>query len=221
MLVPFVKNCLPKITSYLHNPFVNINFNNKALLPFIAYNIIIGPHGITDLIYAIEYKKIFQLVGVYSSTMMFFNWLHIKQYERVINTLFMSLSAFHFKNDVPINNKYIQLFFSVLFVSSLKTIGLPAFLLYMCLLHVPNHYLTYFDLLKKHKILSFLTIITTMITLSNNNLLNESYTPNIVKSIIISHILYEELFLKEKHKNVLKIFLSNNYNSGKNMAIYI
>lgn len=222
MLVPFVKSYLPKITSYLHNPFVNVNFNNNALLPFIAYNVIIGPHGITDLIYAIEYKKIVQLIGVYSSTITFFNWLHINQYERIINILFVSLSAFHFKKDVPINNKYIQLFFSILFVANLKTIGLPIFLLYMCLLHVPNHYLTYFDLLKKQKILSFLTIITSIITLcNNNNLLSEQQTPNIIKSIIMAHIFYEELYSKEKHKNLLNFFSNNDYNNGKIMALYI
>tara|TARA_B100000424_G_scaffold236251_1_gene201072 strand:+ start:4016 stop:4681 length:666 start_codon:yes stop_codon:yes gene_type:complete len=221
MIVPFVKNCLPNINTYLHNPFININFNNNLLLPFIAYNVIIGPHGITDLIYAIEYKKIVQLLGVYTSTITFFNWLHVNQYEKIINTLFITLSTIHFKNDIPINNKYIQLFFSILFVGNLKSIGLPIFLLYMCLLHVPNHYLTYFDLLKKNKILFFSTITTSIITLCSNNLLTRQPNSNMIKAVIVSHILYEELYSKEKHKNILNYFSNNDYNNGKNMALYI
>ena len=221
MIVPFVKNCLPNINTYLHNPFINVNFNNNLLLPFIAYNVIIGPHGITDLIYAIEYKKIVQLLGVYTSTITFFNWLHVNQYEKIINTLFITLSTIHFKNDIPINNKYIQLFFSILFVGNLKSIGLPIFLLYMCLLHVPNHYLTYFDLLKKNKILFFSTITTSIITLCSNNLLTRQPNSNMIKAVIVSHILYEELYSKEKHKNILNYFSNNDYNNGKNMALYI
>ena len=221
MIVPFVKNCLPNINTYLHNPFININFNNNLLLPFIAYNVIIGPHGITDLIYAIEYKKIVQLLGVYTSTITFFNWLHVNQYEKIINTLFITLSTIHFKNDIPINNKYIQLFFSILFVGNLKSIGLPIFLLYMCLLHVPNHYLTYFDLLKKNKILFFSTITTSIITLCSNNLLTRQPNSNMIKAVIVSHILNEELYSKEKHKNILNYFSNNAYNNGKNMALYI
>jgi len=222
MLVPIIKCYLPKAVNYLNNPFTNVHFNNNAILPFIAYNVIIGPHGITDLIYAIEYKKIFQLISVYASTLTFFNWLHIMRYDQIINTLFITLSAIHFKNDVPINNKYVQLFISALFVSNLKTIGLPIFLLYMCLIHVPNHYLTYLDLLKQNKKISFLTIIASILTLcSNNNLLNNVQSPTIIKAIIVSHILYEELYSKEKHKNFLNLFLENDYTNGKIMAIYI
>lgn len=213
MIVPVFKT----VKNIVYNPFTNINFNNQAILPFIAYNIIIGPHGIVDLLYAYEYKKVFQLVSVYGINSIFFKWLHIKKYETVINSIFLTLSAIHFRNDIPINNKYIQLFFSIFFLLNLKTIGLPIFLLYMCLLHVPNHYLTYKDLMAKYKYLSYLMISSVSILLCHNqdHIKNTSW---LIKSIIISHILFEELYSKEKHKNILNHIFNNN---GKNMAIYI
>lgn len=213
MIVPVFKT----VKNIVHNPFTNINFNNKAMLPFIAYNIIIGPHGIIDLLYAYEYKKVFQLVSVYSLNSFFIRWLHIKKYETVINSIFLTMSAIHFRNDVPIDNKYIQLFVSTLFILNLKIIGLPLFLLYMCLLHVPNHYLTYKELISSYKYLSYLIISSVSILLCNNqhHIENSSW---LIKSVIISHILFEELYSKEKHKNILNHIFNNN---GKNMAIYI
>jgi|TARA_Y100000992_G_scaffold161670_1_gene108292 hypothetical protein len=214
MIVPILKN----VKNIIHTPFSNINFYNKATLPFIAYNIIIGPHGITDLLYAIEYKKILQFTSVYCLNSVFFRWLHIKQYESIMNAVFLSLSAIHFRNDVPINNKFIQLFFSTLFVLNLKTLGLPVFLFYMCFLHVPNHYLTYKELMSKHKYLSYLIISSVSVFLCNsqNCIENNSW---LIKSIIISHILFEEIHVKQKHRNVLHhIFYNDN---SKNMAIYI
>ena len=215
MLIPLIKYT----KNIVYNPFLNINFYNKAALPFIAYNVIIGPHGFTDLLYAFEYKKMFQYFGIYSFCSIFFNWLHVNQYNSVINSLFLSLSVIHFKNDVPVSNKYIQLFLSVLFVSNLDKIGLPIFLLYMTFLHVPNHYLTYANLMRKYKYLSYFLITALSIFLCNNNKLIESNNSWIVKSIITSHILFEELYVKEKHKNILnKLF---QFDNSRNMAIYI
>lgn len=216
MIVPVLNN----VKHIIKNPFLNINFYNKAAIPFIAYNIIIGPHGVTDLLYAFEYKKIFQLITVYSFTSLFSRWLYIKQYETVINSLFLVLSSIHFKNDIPINNKYIQLFFSTLFVLNLKTIGLPVFLLYMSLIHVPNHYLTYNELTSKYKYLSYFMLSFVSILLCKNYATINENTSWIVKSLIISHILFEELYSKKKHKNILNYLFYKN-DSGKNMAIYI
>ena len=212
MIVSTLKNII-------HSPFTNINFYNRATLPFIAYNIIIGPHGITDLIYALKNKKILQLFGVYSFSSYFFNWLHIKQYESISNSLFLGLSAIHFKDDIPINNKYIQLFLSVLFIANLKTIGLPIFLLYMCLVHVPNHYLSHKDLLSKNKSLSYILISSVSLLLCNSQNHIEHNTW-FIKGIIASHILFEELYCREKHKNILNHIFNNNDKSN-NMAIYI
>lgn len=211
MIVSTIKNIII-------NPFNNINFYNKAAFPFIAYNIIIGPHGITDLIYALEYKKSLQYIGLYSFSSIFFRWLYIQQYESISNSLFMGLSAVHFKNDIPINNKYIQLFLSILFVVNLKTIGLPVFLLYMCLLHVPNHYLTHKDLLSRNKSLSYFLIssISLLLCGNQNSITNNNW---LVKGIIVSHILFEELYCRENHKNILTKFFNNN--KSNDMAIYI
>ena len=95
---------------------------------------------------------------------------------------------------------------------------IPVFLFYMCLLHVPNHYLTYKELMSKYKYLSYLIISCVSIFLCNsqNCIENNSW---LIKSIIISHILFEEIHVKQKHQNILhRIFYNDN---SKNMAIYI
>ena len=79
---------------------------------------------------------------------------------------------------------------------------------YMTFAHVPNHYITNFYYLKKTPILSsIILIITTMIiaflntTFLNINkqcMLNNPLTHAFIKAIIVSHVIYQEMFIHNK-----------------------
>lgn len=212
---------LPIFKQSLHNPFLYLSCKIPLIIPAIACNVIIGPHGITDLIHAIEYKKIFKLLSVYGSSVTFFRFMQINSYENTMNSIFLMISALHFRHDVPLQNNFMQLFFTILFTMNLDKIGFPLFLVYMSFLHVPNHYLTYSDLIKKRKRLSYLSILFISIILScttynTMNLYNNK--KYLLEGFITGHIIYEELYSKNKKRNLLIDLFRDD---GKNMAIYI
>lgn len=216
MILSLVKNVIK-------NPLQNIIVQPSNILPFIACNMIIGPHGITDLIYAIRKHKKTELILTYGATIFTFDILFVENRINIINTIFLFSSIVHFKHDFPFEDEMLQLFTSALFVFNLHKIGMLPFLIYMSFIHVPNHYLTLNKLLKKNKVFSFLSIslisfILCVISINNPTLIYESFYQNFLKSIIVSHIAYEEFFINYKKKNILKSIFKNNQN---NMAIYI
>ena len=216
MILSLVKNVI-------NNPLQNIIVQPTNILPFIACNMIIGPHGITDLIYAIRKDKKTELILTYVTTIFMFDFLFVENRINIINTLFLFSSIVHFKHDFPFEDEMLQLLTSALFVFNLHKIGMLPFLMYMSFIHVPNHYLTLHTLLKKNKVFSFLSIslisfILCVTSINNPTLIYNSFNQNFIKSIIVSHIVYEEFFIKYEKKNILKSIFKNDQN---NMAIYI
>ena len=214
---------LPLIKKVINNPLQNIIVQPTNILPFIACNMIIGPHGITDLIYAIRKDKKTELILTYVTTIFMFDFLFVENRINIINTLFLFSSIVHFKHDFPFEDEMLQLLTSALFVFNLHKIGMLSFLIYMSFIHVPNHYLTLHTLLKKNKVFSFLFIslisfILCVTSINNPTLIYNSFYQNFIKSIIVSHIAYEEFFIKYEKKNILKSIFKNDQN---NMAIYI
>lgn len=200
MIVPLLKKSI-------QSSFTNIPIKIKTIGPFIAYNVIIGPHGITDLIHAFEYKKIINLLVTYGICLTFSKFIQINKYENIMNNLFLLLSALHFRHDIPVKNNYLQFFLTLLFVLNLNTIGTNTFLIYMTFLHVPNHYLTYSKLIEKHNKLSYLCIFSISFILCtinyNNNFLFNYKMKHVFQGLIIGHIMYEEIFTNEKKRNFL------------------
>ena len=101
MILPLVKN----VIKY---PLQNIIVQSTNILPFIASNFIIGPHGITDLIYAIRKNKKTELFLTYGATIFMFDFLFVENRINIINTIFyfqvqyILNMIFHLKQNVAI-----------------------------------------------------------------------------------------------------------------------
>ena len=125
----------------------------------------------------------------------------------LLDIIFLTSSVIHFKRDFPINKfipRYIVtscfLLFSILYSYNLL-------ICYMLFIHVPNHYKLNWTFLKKDKtftasIITLTTIIFLLIGEKYDNLIYTSYMIDLFKGIIISHIVYEEMYIFKDLKKV-------------------
>lgn len=183
------------------------------LVPFIVKNII-APHGITDISHALMTNN--------NKELFFINLFNVGFVETVVTPLnlstqydiiFFIATIIHFKDDfsnIKIKNfvfpKYIS---STLFIAICLLInkiipynlGYDLLLGYMTIVHVPNHYRENWFHIKKDIILNFLIIMFTIaffngISDSFPELINNSHMISVSKAIIISHIFYQEKYIK-------------------------
>ena len=193
MLIPHI---VPKVANFLtvHSPLI--------------ISTVIAPHGMTDLIHAYEHKKMQDLFRVnllcIASACLgdFFHW------PQVIDACFVLASIFHFRHDMPKIKNIPPYLFSALLVLNFEKIGIAAFLMYMCFIHVPNHYKQYSDLIEKHRVLttamiSYAACVFGYITLYHPSLVSSSLMANMVKMIIVSHIVYEEVYDKKMLNKIM------------------
>ena len=191
--------------SFIITPHIN-NLHGGILTPIIYQHIITGiiaPHGITDLSHSIQENKVKELLSIYSITNI--GSFCISQFNDNIKLLldisFLSLSIIHFRHDMPVINNTPKYLWSCLLLYISIIYNYDIFMLYMCLSHVPKHYLTNWKYIKKNKWFNIILITTTTILcylLGNNYLdliINNIFYLNIVKSIVISHIIYQELYI--------------------------
>tara|TARA_B100000035_G_scaffold294256_1_gene284381 strand:+ start:5499 stop:6032 length:534 start_codon:yes stop_codon:yes gene_type:complete len=161
---------------------------------------IIAPHGITDLIHAEQNKNIVSLLNIYVSTNSLFFFLETVHLSEIINVILFTSSIVHFQRDVPIENKNVRYFFTASMLLYFIFINSSNIFIYLSLIHVPNHYKNSWYFLKNNKIKTFLILIlTTTVSLVFGMNYYELYENpmifDIIKGIIISHILYEELYI--------------------------
>ena len=182
-------------------------FNN--IVPILT-TAVIAPHGMTDLIHAENNNKIMQLFRInilcVASSMIF----HFADFDTLTNILFMTSSAIHFRHDFPVKNEFLKLCASSFLVLNAQNIGIEAFILYMCFIHVPNHYTIYKNMIKEHfsksfTYISMCAIISTLYFYSNSNIMYDENIFTISKALIISHIIYEELYTKNNTIEYSKI----------------
>ena len=168
--------------------------------PFIKKAIvknIIAPHGITDIMHSFQHNTTSNLlfingVSCYSSLLLNNNI----DYNNFINIFFLFTSIIHFRHDMPVI-KYIPRY--IISTSLLISIYFnhDIFYIYMTLLHVPKHYITNFSYIKSNlKLNIFILLFTTYsINVLDNIILLYPVLINIFKNIVISHIIYQELFI--------------------------
>jgi hypothetical protein len=176
-------------------------------LPLIkcAINGIIAPHGITDIIHAQQNYLIPQLFSINGLTILSSVLLHKYHLKNVLNVLFISSSIIHFRRDFP-KNKFIP---RILFSSILLLISIfynhNILLFYMLVIHVPNHYNLNWKYLKNEKIqtISTLSISTALFLIIGNNFDFLTLTP-LIKGLIISHVIYGEIFIFNFNFNFAK-----------------
>tara|TARA_Y100000816_G_scaffold111469_1_gene78001 strand:- start:390 stop:941 length:552 start_codon:yes stop_codon:yes gene_type:complete len=179
---------------------------NKAIVIKYLTNGIIAPHGITDYIHAIDTNNKLQLNLIYLTTTSSCLYLDIMNQNFLINSMFILTSVVHFQRDFPINDNNFRYFLTFLLLILSIEFNIDLLYLYMIFLHVPNHYKMNMDLLKKYTKESIITIslCSFLFLLIGDKYDNIFYGEliNFVKGIIISHILYGELYIyREKIEN--------------------
>lgn len=190
------------IPSVIQTPLLNI-------VPLLT-TAVIAPHGMTDLIHAENNNKVMQLFRInilcVASSMLF----HVANFDTLTNVLFMTSSAIHFRHDFPVKNEFLKLSASSFLVLNSQRIGVEFFILYMCFIHVPNHYTIYKNMIKENfaksfSYISICAIVTTFYFYSNGELMYDENIFTIGKALIISHIIYEELYTKNNTIEYSKI----------------
>jgi hypothetical protein len=176
---------------------------------------VISPHGITDLSHSISnnlYPTLFkiQAVTIISSAIANSNNL-----SYLTDTAFLVSSIYHFRNDftdLNINNfKIPKIITSALFIISCilydkflpYELGIDTIVLFMTLFHVPNHYKNNWKHIQKEPLLNFfiITFFTAFVngaTTLNPQLIFDSNAMTLIKSITISHIIYSEIYVRDK-----------------------
>ena len=177
----------------------------KYLIHKIALKHIIAPHGLTDIIHAIEYKNMHKLLLSYgSSGLTAYTFFRT---PKILDICFLFFSILHFRTDMPqwgIRNRFsaytiqtIQSSFLVFLFLLGKSYNV--FLFFMCFLHVPKHYKDSFVYVRKHPKL-FLLLFSIF------QLFNVSIIPitrnwvTAIETVIVGHILYHELFVRTQIK---------------------
>ena len=103
----------------------------------------------------------------------------------------MTSSAIHFRHDFPVKNEFLKLCASSFLVLNAQKIGMDIFILYMCFIHVPNHYTIYKNMIKENFSKSFsyiliCAIVTTFYFYSNGELMYNENVFTISTALIIS-----------------------------------
>jgi len=182
----------------------------KSILLKYSIPVIVAPHGCTDLVHAIQNNHIISLCKIQTVSFVT-SWLLTKMDKiQTLDTIFIIASIIHFKRDIPkiynISRSFIVC--CMLFIANYYTPYL--FNYYMILMHVPNHYLSNLHYLKKTPYLSLATLIINtflIVTLFNKfyiSSINNSLIHIIIKGVIISHIIYQEIFIHNNNNNNYK-----------------
>lgn len=173
------------------------------IVPFITKSII-APHGITDLSHSILTNNLNNLIKIYGINFSITN-LIINRFQNpyLINSILLFSSVLHFNHDfnnyIYFNNKYNSfILLSIILFLSVKNNLLLFF--YMIIFHIPNHYKINMFHIKKLKKLNiilylFITLIIFYLDINHKYLYFNKFFINNIKSIIISHILYQELYI--------------------------
>ena len=174
--------------------------------PIIYQNIISGiiaPHGITDLFHARQNNYMKQLLSINiacASSSMLLSTIHDPYF--ILDSSFFISSLIHFRHDMPKvfpSSNYVSSF--LLLMTSI-CYNHDIFFLYMLLTHVPHHYYMNKNVIKENAkfnlSLLFLTTISCLYGSHAFNIFDSTFMYNLSQGIVISHIIYEELYI---HKN--------------------
>ena len=193
-VIKLVKN--PEFTNVIKKEIIEPNFFKYITAGLIA------PHGITDYIHALNNNNLKNLSSIYIISVLLFYSLNYLEKVRVINNLFIAFSIIHFRRDFHIiNNKFLQFLLSSIIVY-VNIFSDKIIYFYLTLFHVPNHYISLWDHLLVNKYRSFfiISLFTSFSLISTYYLIDEKIMKNnllkdILKGIIVAHIIYQEKFV--------------------------
>ena len=192
----------------------------KSILIKYSIPLIVAPHGCTDLVHAIQHNNIVKLYTIQLTTLCSSLLLTKINQIKTLDLFLYIASIIHFKRDIPkIHNNIIPssfIVFCMLFIFTYYTPNI--FNYYMVFVHVPNHYMSNWYYLKKTPYVSLITLIVNTITIllffNNSMLMNNPLIHSILKGIIISHIIYQEMFIYNNNSKD-----NSNNNSNKKLLL--
>lgn len=172
---------------------------------------VVAPHGMTDLIHAENNDKVLPLFRINLLCIAGALSMHMMNMDIMTNVAFMTSSAIHFRHDFPVKNDFLKMCASSVLVLNARQIGMELFMCYMCFIHVPNHYKIYEPMIKANFVKSGLyiglcAIVTTFYFYSDPNILQNENLVVISQALIISHIIYEELYTKNNTTIATQLF---------------
>ena len=181
-------------------------FHNIATYQNIISGII-APHGMTDLFHARQNNYVKQLLSINiacASSSLMLNTIQDPYF--ILDTSFLISSVIHFRHDMPQvfpKSEYSTSLFLV-FISLFYNHDI--FFVYMLFFHVPHHYYMNRNVIKENINMNVgILILTTMTSLFGNHMINafdSSLIFDLSKGVIISHILYEELYIHKNNSNM-------------------
>jgi hypothetical protein len=177
---------------------------------------IVAPHGMTDWIHALQTKNVPMLLKINAATASSFFIMNKTGNEYLLNIFFLLFSIMHFKHDIPFKYPFLK-FFTVEIILLLSVFNLDILYFYLTFIHVPNHYKLNWKYLSKTPIKSFLLMSVStffMVNFEKFNLNNVDFIQpiyfDLLKSIIVSHIIYQELFIHTSiSRYLMKILMYN------------
>lgn len=180
-------------------------FHNIAIYQNIISGII-APHGITDLFHAKQNNCVNQLLSINiacASSSLLLNTIH-DPYCLLDASFFIS-SVIHFRHDMPQVFPKSDYSTSLLLLLSSIFYNHDIFFIYMLFVHVPHHYYMNRNVIKEQLNLNIsILILMTTISLYGTHIVNvfdSLLLFDLSKGVIISHILYEELYIHKNNTN--------------------
>ena len=187
-------------------------FHNLVIYKNIISGII-APHGITDLFHARQNNRMKELLSINiacTSSSILLNTLH-DPYS-ILDSSFLISSVVHFRHDMPIifpKSDYIS---SILLIYFSIFYNHDIFFAYMLLCHLPHHYYMNKNVIKENINFNLSALLLTTISfICSSHILNvfdSSIAFDLSKGIVISHTLYEELYIHKNNYNTSLISIN-------------
>ena len=155
----------------------------------------IAPHGATDVIDAVQNKKVPKMLSCYLGAVGFGELCSVFDADAILYGLFTLASFYHFREDFSFFDKRLfngssYVINGALFYSFYQYSWLP-FFLYMTCLHVPHHYYNHWSLMKNNTIPTLGLIAATAVGSSMVLLQPMSrVVENSIVAIVIGHVIY-------------------------------
>lgn len=168
----------------------------KPIVANFINTAIIAPHGVTDLIHALQFNRLQPLYAINLATTATFAFMGHAGLSDLANISFILASLLHFRHDVPLENKFMQYaIISAIIVAGIQNTDI--FYLYMILRHVPRHYAENWKFMEKFPLFTILLLsITTFATMKMESIMPMDETHfDLIKGVIVAHIIYEEKYI--------------------------
>lgn len=152
-------------------------------------------------------KQLLSINVACASSSMFLNVIHDPYF--ILDSSFLISSVIHFRHDMPKVFPNSEYGISLLLLLTSICYNHDIFFVYMLLSHVPRHYYMNKNVIKENMkfniSLLFLTTISFLYVSHTFNVFDSTIIYNLLQGIVISHVLYEELYIHKNRTNMTLI----------------